>query len=177
MGQVLHGSHYDCGGPSSDTAWSREPEGLAKRYGINHKIVARWKRRSSTADLPTGPKDRVSTVLSVEDEAVIVAFRRHPLLPLDDCLYALEATIPHLTRSSLHRCLQRHDISRLPTSRVTSQTGGRSRPTRSAPFISTSPRSRPQKARATSMSPSTAPASSPCCSWSRRPAGPPPPPS
>jgi len=33
---------------------------------------------------------------------------------LDDCLYALQATIPHLTRSSLHRCLQRHGISRLP---------------------------------------------------------------
>ena len=47
-------------------------------------------------------------------EAVIVAFRRHTLLPLDDCLYALQATIPHLTRSSLHRCLQRHGISRLP---------------------------------------------------------------
>jgi hypothetical protein len=53
-------------------------------------------------------------VLSIEDEAVIVAFRRHTLLPLDDCLYALQATIPHLTRSSLHRCLQRHGISRLP---------------------------------------------------------------
>lgn len=35
-------------------------------------------------------------------------------LPLDDCLYALQATIPHLTRSSLHRCLHRHGISRLP---------------------------------------------------------------
>jgi hypothetical protein len=44
----------------------------------------------------------------------IVAFRQHTLLPLDDCLYALQATIPHLTRSSLHRCLQRHGISRLP---------------------------------------------------------------
>jgi transposase-like protein len=42
------------------------------------------------------------------------AFRRHTLLPLDYCLYALQATIPHLTRSSLHRCLQRHGISRLP---------------------------------------------------------------
>ena len=49
-----------------------------------------------------------------EDEAIIVAFRKHTLLPLDDCLYALQATIPHLTRSSLHRCLQRHGISRLP---------------------------------------------------------------
>jgi transposase-like protein len=52
--------------------------------------------------------------LSLEDEAIIVAFRQHTLLPLDDCLYALQATIPHLTRSSLHRCLQRHGISRLP---------------------------------------------------------------
>ncbi len=32
----------------------------------------------------------------------------------DDCLYALQATIPKLTRSSLHRCLERHGISRLP---------------------------------------------------------------
>ena len=43
-----------------------------------------------------------------------VAFRRHKLLPLDDCLYALQPSIPHLTRSALHRCLQRHGISRLP---------------------------------------------------------------
>lgn len=44
----------------------------------------------------------------------MVAFRRHALLRLDDCLHALQATIPHLTRSSLHRCLQRHGISLLP---------------------------------------------------------------
>ena len=43
-----------------------------------------------------------------------MASRRHTLLPLDDCLYALQPTIPHLTRSALHRCLQRHGISRLP---------------------------------------------------------------
>jgi transposase InsO family protein len=47
-------------------------------------------------------------------EAIVIAFRRHTLLPLDDCLYALQPTIPHLTRSSLHRCRQRHGISRLP---------------------------------------------------------------
>jgi transposase InsO family protein len=53
-------------------------------------------------------------VLSLEEEAIVVALRRHTLLPLDDCLYALQPTIPHLTRSSLHRCLQRHGIGRLP---------------------------------------------------------------
>lgn len=61
-----------------------------------------------------GPKEPRSSVLSLEDEAVIMAFRRHTLLPLDDCLYALQPSLPHLTRSSLHRCLQRHGISRLP---------------------------------------------------------------
>ena len=61
-----------------------------------------------------GPKERCSTVLSAEEEALIVVLRKHTLLPLDDCLYALQTTIPHLTRSSLHRLLQRHDINRLP---------------------------------------------------------------
>ena len=61
-----------------------------------------------------GPKTPRSTVLSQAEEAIIVTFRKHTLLPLDDCLYALQASIPHLTRSALHRCLQRHGISRLP---------------------------------------------------------------
>lgn len=52
--------------------------------------------------------------MSAEDEAAIVVFCKHTLLPLDDCLYALQPTFPHLTRSALHRCLQRHGISRLP---------------------------------------------------------------
>jgi len=90
---------------------------LAKRYGIDPKTVAKWKQRSHTDDLPTGPKT-AHRKLTAEDEAIIVRFREHTLLPLDDCLYALQARIPHLSRSSLHRCLQRHGISRL------AETGG-----------------------------------------------------
>lgn len=59
-----------------------------------------------------GPEP-VSTVLSAEQEAGAGTFRQHPLLALDDCLYALQATIPHLSRSALHRCFQCHGISRL----------------------------------------------------------------
>ena len=43
-----------------------------------------------------------------------MAFRRHALLALDDCLYVPQATIPHLSRSAPHRCFQRPGISRLP---------------------------------------------------------------
>jgi hypothetical protein len=43
-----------------------------------------------------------------------VALRVQARLPLDDVYVALKDVIPHLTRSSLHRCLQRHGISRLP---------------------------------------------------------------
>jgi transposase-like protein len=87
---------------------------LAKRYDLNPQTVAKWKKRSHVHDAPMGPKQPRSTVLTLEEEALIVAFRRHILLPLDDYLYALQATIPHLTRSALHRCLAHHDISRLP---------------------------------------------------------------
>ena len=65
-------------------------------------------------DMPMGPKDPHSTVLTREEEAVCVAFRKHTLLPLDDCLYALKERIPHLSRSSLHRLFQRNGISKLP---------------------------------------------------------------
>ena len=115
MGQVLHGCATTTEAVRRAIQHSQESlRALAKRYGINPKTVAKWKKRTSCADLPTGPKDAKSTVLSLEEEAIIVAFRRHTLLPLDDCLYALQATIPHLTRSTLHRCLQRYGISRLP---------------------------------------------------------------
>jgi transposase-like protein len=115
MGQILHGGATTTAAVRRAIQHSQESlRALAKRYGINPKTVEKWKKRTSTADQKTGPKAPKSTVLTVEEEAIIVAFRKHTLLPLDDCLYALQATIPHLTRSSLHRCLQRHDISRLP---------------------------------------------------------------
>ena len=115
MGQVLHGSAR-----TTEVVRRAIQHGeaslrtLARRHGVNQKTIAKWKKRGSTADLPTGPKDPRSISLSIEEKAVVVAFRRHTLLPLDDCVYALQATIPHLTRSSLHHCLQRHGISRSP---------------------------------------------------------------
>ena len=109
MGQVLHGCATTTEAVRRAIQHSQESlRALAKRYSINQKTVAKWKKRGTTADAPTGPKDPKSTSLSLEDEAVVVAFRRHTLL-LDDCLYALQATIPHLTRSSLDQWSGRAD--------------------------------------------------------------------
>jgi transposase InsO family protein len=115
MGQIRHGSatttHAVRAAIQRSQASASE---LSRSYGINAKTVLKWRKRTTVEDLKTGPREPRSTVLSEEEEAIIVAFRRHTLLALDDCLYALQPTIPHLTRSSLHRCLQRNGISRLP---------------------------------------------------------------
>ena len=86
----------------------------AVRYHIRPKTVARWKGRQSVIGLPCCSKRLRASVLSAEEEAIIVAFRRHSLLPIDDCLCALLPIIPHLTRLSLRLCLHRHAVSRLP---------------------------------------------------------------
>ena len=116
MGQVLHGSATTTHGVRAAIQRSKASiQELSRRYSINPKTVVKWRKRGFVEDAPMGPKERRSTVLSAEEEALAVAFRKHTLLALDDCLYALQATIPHLTRSSLHRLFQRHGISRLPS--------------------------------------------------------------
>jgi transposase InsO family protein len=115
MGQVHHGGATTTAAVRRAIQQSQDSlRALARRHGINPKTVAKWRKRTSVQDQRTGPKEPRSTVLTLDEEAVVVAFRRLTLLPLDDCLYALQPSIPHLTRSSLHRCLQRHGISRLP---------------------------------------------------------------
>jgi transposase InsO family protein len=115
VGQLLHGSARTTAVLRRTIQRSQESIArLAARYDLNAKTVAKWRKRTNVEDARMGPRQPHSTVLTAEQEAIIVAFRQRTLLPLDDCLYALQASIPLLTRSSLHRCLQRHGISRLP---------------------------------------------------------------
>lgn len=106
-------------------------------------------------------------MLSVEEEAVIVAFRRHTLRPLDDCLYALQPTIPHLT--PLHRCLQRHGIGRLPDVEGDKPAKKKFKSYPSDTSTSTSPRCAPNRASCTCSSLSTVPLSSPSSNCTRKP--------
>ena len=96
MGQVLHGSARTTEAVRRAIQRSEESvRALARRHGISPTTVQKWRKRATVADAPMGPKVVRSTVLSIEEEAMVVAFRRHSLLPLDDCLYTLQATIPH----------------------------------------------------------------------------------
>src|SRR5262245_53588154 len=97
MGQVLHGCRHDhARPPNCDTAIEGSAQGTSGAVWAEPQDIAKWRKRAFVNDAPMGPKTPRSTVLSSEEEAIIVAFRKHTLLPLDDCLYALQATIPHL---------------------------------------------------------------------------------
>ena len=172
MGQVLHGSATTTAAIRRAIQHSQESlRALAIRYGINQKTVAKWRHRGSTGDLPTGPLEAKSTVLSVDEEATVVAFRRHTLLPLDDCLYALQATIPQLPQ---HPCIAASNDTpspACPMSRETRQPKANSRPIPSATSTSTTPRSPPRKASSTCWSPLPGPPSSPLSSCVRKPPG------
>lgn len=113
MVYILHGSAKTTEAVRRAIQNSKESiAALARRYDLNEKTVAKWKKRKTTCDALMGPKSPRSWSLTIEQEAMCIAFRQHTLLPLDDCLYALQDTIPHLTRSSLHRLFKRHDINR-----------------------------------------------------------------
>src|SRR4029453_14145406 len=146
MGQVLHGSATTTEAVRRAIHARQESvRAAAKGFGITPTTVQKWRRRQTTADARMGPKEPRSTVLTVEEEAVVVAFRRHTLLPLDDCLYALPPTFPHLTPhtppSGARACASACSATASPgcrTSSVTSPSARASRPTRSATSISTS---------------------------------------
>ena len=57
MGQVLHGSATTTEAVRRAIQHSQASiKSLAKRYGVNHKTVAKWKQRHAVHDDPMGPK-------------------------------------------------------------------------------------------------------------------------
>jgi hypothetical protein len=106
MAAGLHGSGRTTPRVRAELQRSQEAtRRLAARYGLNPKTVAKWRRRTTTTDRPMGPARPRSSVRSEAEEAIIVAFRRRTLLPLDEVLGCLRETVPKFSRSALHRSL------------------------------------------------------------------------
>lgn len=130
MATMLHGSARTTPRIRAELQRSKEKTStLAQRYGLSRTTVTKWRSRTTTADAPMGPSQSKSTVLSPAEEAAIVEFRRRTLLPLDDVMGCLRESIPKLSRSSLHRCLLRHGISRLPAGEIKLAGRGKFAPT------------------------------------------------
>ncbi len=80
MGQVLDGSATTTEVVGRTIQLHQESvRALAKRYGISPTTVQKWRKRSSTADARMGSKEVRSTVLTAEEEAIILALRGHTL--------------------------------------------------------------------------------------------------
>jgi hypothetical protein len=59
MGQILHASATTTGVVRRAIQRSSDSlRALSKRYGINPKTAPKWKKRTSVADSPTGPRTR-----------------------------------------------------------------------------------------------------------------------
>ena len=86
-------------------------EALARELGVHRRTVARWRARQDVADRSTRPH-RLATPITEWEEGLIVELRRSLALPLDDIVEAMRRCVnPRLSRSGIHRCLQRHGLS------------------------------------------------------------------
>ena len=75
MGQVLHGSARTTEAVRRAIQRSEESvRALARRYSISPTTVQKWRKREHVSDRPMGPSSPRSSVLSAEEEAMIVAF-------------------------------------------------------------------------------------------------------
>ena len=87
---------------------------LGMRYGLNQKTVAKWRKRAFVNDARMGPKAPRSTVSSAEEEAIIVALRKHTLLPLDDCGAVAVGRTYLLCASFVWQCLSGSTMTPFP---------------------------------------------------------------
>src|SRR4051794_40889740 len=84
---------------------------LAGELGVSETTIRRWRGRATVADRSHRPK-RLATSLSGIEETLVCELRTSLQLPLDDIVEVMRRCVNEkLSRSAIHRCLQRHAIS------------------------------------------------------------------
>lgn len=87
---------------------------LAKELGKSETTIRRWKGRNTFEDRSHRPH-KLSTSLSDLEERLVVELRTSLWLSLDDMTEVMKRCVNEkLSRSAIHRCLQRHGISNRP---------------------------------------------------------------
>ena len=115
MASVVHGSARTTPRLRAEFQASKESSrALAARYGLNAKTVRKWRKRTTTADAPRGPKKPKSTVLTPAEEAIVVAFRQRTLLPAGRCPGLLARRDPSPQSQRLAQTPATPPVSRLP---------------------------------------------------------------
>ena len=84
---------------------------LARELAVSETTIRRWRARSNVADRDSRPR-RVVSSLSPGHTAIVIALKASAGLTLDELLIVARKELGlRVSRSALHRCLQRHGLS------------------------------------------------------------------
>ena len=87
---------------------------LAAELGVSETTIRRWRNRRTIEDRSHTPKT-LAVSLSPIGETLVCELRARLQLPLDDIVEVMRRCLnPKLSRSAIHRCLVRHNLSRRP---------------------------------------------------------------
>jgi transposase-like protein len=118
MGQVLHKCARTTAVTRAEIQHSKKSlTELMQTYGVSKPTIIKWRRRAQVEDDQMGTGTIKSSLSELEQQAVC-EFRIRTQCSLDDCFIALTDEIPSLTRSNLHRCFKRNEISTIPKEKM-----------------------------------------------------------
>ena len=85
---------------------------LAEELGVHPKTIRRWRKRTTVEDRSHRPKNLQVSLTEIE-ERLVCELRKSLALSLDDIVEVMHRCVnPKLSRSAIHRTLQRHALSK-----------------------------------------------------------------
>ena len=86
---------------------------LANRYHLSWLTVKKWKERETLEDKSSRP-DNLRTVLTTEQEDLILFERKQFKKSIEEIYVTLEDQIPNLYPMKIYRCVSRYGLAVLP---------------------------------------------------------------
>lgn len=86
---------------------------LSRKYNLSRLTIRKWKGRENIEDKSSRP-DTLRTVLTTEQEDLILFERRQFKKSIEEIYLTLEEQIPNLYPMKIYRCVSRYGLSVLP---------------------------------------------------------------